>query len=224
MKKILLALLLSLSIALILPASDNSSSFVINAYRQTNSGNETERKYFIIFRNIYEAENEGGRLIQNNDEFKLNIDSLAEKPTNKDTGHYTDLFQVSIITNQLFDVSIKITYPAKFSSASGNPNVLDDSSNPAINHRVSRSYYYYDGASQIADLKPATKNSSDTSNLNSVCENIFGDNPSGKSVGGWVECRFTYGFAFEADYSAFLDAVNNGALYELPFTVSIEGA
>ena len=57
-----------------------------------------------------------------------------------------------------------------------------------------------------------------------VDESLGGDNPSGKSVGGWVECRFTYGFAFEADYSAFLDAVNNGALYELPFTVSIEGA
>lgn len=223
MKKILTALLLSLCIALTLSASDNSSSFVINAYRKTNSETD-ERKFFIIFRNIYEAENEGGRLIQNSDEFKLNIASLAEKPTNKDTGHYTDLFQVSIITNQLFDVGIKITYPAKFSSASGNPNVLDDSSNPAINHRISRSYYYYDRASQITDLKPVTKNSSDTSNLNSVCENIFGDNPSGKSVGGWVECRFTYGFAFEADYSAFLDAVNNGALYELPFTVSIEGA
>lgn len=223
MKKILTALLLPLCIALTLSASDKSSSFVINAYRQTNSETD-ERKFFIIFRNIYEAENEGGRLIQNNDEFKLNIDSLAEKPTNKDTGHYTDLFQVSIITNQLFDVDIKITYPVKFSSASGNSIVLDDSSNPAINHRVSRSYYYYDGASQIADLKPVTKNSSDTSKLNSVCENIFGDNPSGKSVGGWVECRFTYGFAFEADYSAFLDAVNNGALYELPFTVSIEGA
>ena len=223
MKKILTALLLSLCIALTLSASDKSSSFVINAYRQTNSETD-ERKFFIIFRNIYEAENEGGRLIQNNDEFKLNIDSLAEKPTNKDTGHYTDLFQVSIITNQLFDVDIKITYPAKFSPASGNSIVLDDNSNPAINHRVSRSYYYYDGASQIADLKPVTKNSSDTSNLNSVCENIFGDNPSGKSVGGWVECRFTYGFAFEADYSAFLGAVNNGALYELPFTVSIEGA
>ncbi len=223
MKKILTALLLSLCIALTLSASDNSSSFVINAYRQTNSETD-ERKFFIIFRNIYEAENEGGRLIQNNDEFKLNIDSLAEKPTNKDTGHYTDLFQVSIITNQFFDIDIKITYPAKFSSASGNSIVLDDSQNPAINHRISRSYYYYDRASQITDLKPVTKNSSDTSNLNSVCENIFGDNPSGKSVGGWVECRFTYGFAFEADYSAFLDAVNNGALYELPFTVSIEGA